>query len=823
MSKVLKEQHSLGSNHLTLQEYYPFMELPHGEHQQNDHTDADVAQKSQTLVASPPSTKYVWGVQKEKVSNEKGIFLQRTLGELNKELEEVHASASIQDETNGKLISIKPLPGSGDMCNWEDSINRVFRRHLSDFREERQNFPSQAKLDILEYLETVRNEHSELHVSTTENTLVIAGQGDVINQVLEKVSKISEEAQITHTDLPLPRKHIKYLHKFCRHDLDSVPSVEYNLDTNTGSISVTANPRGLQAFKQLIDEKTASISEKTMKLTPDCYKLLNSKKGIEKVETVVGPRISRLVYDFEVTTSQEHDGGDVALHHLCFLSTEKEVCREVVKDLKSRVKDRTVNVSQTMLKVCSSQEWQKFVQQFTSEFFVLISVKSHEIVVTGELIALDGIASKILNFLAEQTNIQVRVDFQISEWKVLKDNCSSEIEGVKDQAKTRNVVVVFPRQNTAASTVTVTLRGEPAAVSDIKVQVEMLKPKVHHKLTKVAGVPALMHVLKGMEDKLKVLETNHKAVIEVDIESGENGASDPAEPAGVLPQKLCGATAPDATQVSVFTGDFTRHQHAGTLINFITPTPNVKQGALKLLIDAGGAEVQTDFEDKVSQFMSLNTPQVIKSKHGKLKCMLLLHCVIPPWSGGNQNEAFYLEEALKAALCSIGLHGSLLITPATSLPFKYPPDVFASKVVEVLVNKPVGLHSSDIQAIIYVDELSHASHFEDCLKAQNFQINVSVSQQGPASPNAPQVRKPTIVKASAKAITSPISSFIKVSKGDMLQHQVTTCIHFTELGFGILAWLPFVVSCFLFLCAMMPIERVILHVPFLTIRHLYVM
>jgi len=524
------------------------MKLPYGRHQQNDHTYADVTQKSRTLVTSP-RTRYVWGVQKEKVSNEKGIFLRRTLEELNKKLEEVHASASIQDEVNGKLISVKPLPGSGDMPNWEDSINSIFHSHLSDFREERQNLPSQVKFDYLE------------------------------------------------------------------------------------------------------------------------------------------------------------------------------------------------------------------------------------------------------KFLAEQSDIPVCVEFQISEWRVLRKNCSSEIVGVKNQAKKKNVKVVFPRYNTTASTATITLSGEPAAVSDIKVQVEMLKANVYQKITKIAGVPALMHVLKGMEDELKVLESNHKAVIEVDIESGENGASGPA---GILPQKLCGATAPDATQVSVFAGDFTQHQHVGTLINFITPLPNVKQGTMKLLIDAGRAELQTDFEDKVSQFVSLNPPQVIKSKHGKLKCMQLLHCVIPPWSGGNQNETFFLEQALKAVLGIIRFHGSLLITPATSLPFKYPPDVFASKVVEVLVNKPVGIHSSDIQAIIYVDELSHASHFEECLKAQNFQINVSVSQQGLANPNAPQVRKPTIVKASTKAITNPFSSFIKVSRGDMLQHQVTTYMHFTELATSIVPWLPFVVSCFLF-------------------------
>jgi len=245
--------------------------------------------------------------------------------------------------------------------------------------------------------------------------------------------------------------------------------------------------------------------------------------------------------------------------------------------------------------------------------------------VTGEAIVIGDIGEKIQKFLSEQTNIEIRVEFQISEWRVLKGNCSNEISGIKDQARSRNVGVIFPRPESAVSTVTVIIRGEHAAVSDIKVQVEMLKNNVYKKTTKVAGVPALMHVLKGMEDRLKVLETNHKVVIEVDVESGENGGTGSTQPTGDFPRKVCGATAPDATRVSVFTGDFTQQQHVGTFINFITPNPDVQQGHLKLLIEVGGAEVQSDFQEKISQVYGPQ-PSTWCLKQG----MVRLKCMQPP-------------------------------------------------------------------------------------------------------------------------------------------------------------------------------------------------
>ena len=52
---------------------------------------------------------------------------------------------------------------------------------FTDFKEEKQLFTKEAKLEILEYLETVRNDYPDLYVSTSGNTLVIAGNSDVVD------------------------------------------------------------------------------------------------------------------------------------------------------------------------------------------------------------------------------------------------------------------------------------------------------------------------------------------------------------------------------------------------------------------------------------------------------------------------------------------------------------------------------------------------------------------------------------------------------------------------------------------------------------------
>ena len=771
VQKVLSyPQHILGQTPLTIKEYQPFID-PLPTFQAEQFPEESIVQ--QPMVTSSHAVRHIWSAQKQKVSTNQQHFLQNTLSELNEELEPLKASASIKTEASVPHLLVTPLSDAGSIPDWEERVADILHKHFEDFKEAEYSFPSQAKGDVLEYTTNIRNDHPKLYVRPSGNVLTVAGMSDLVDEILEKVADICQSFQVVVTDLEFPRKHILYLTKFCTREMENVsPPVEYyKPDPDSSTITVRANPMALQAFQDLLDAKMQTIHEKTIQLSPEAYKLLFSQKGFEMIETTT--TISRLVYDFEDITTK--DG--TPTHQLCLLSPEKETAKTAATRLKSCTSEKTIHLTQTKLSVCSSADpgWRQFEQKLTKEFFILITVKDDMVVVTGESIALEGpggIPAKIEQFLDEQVCTEDHLQYEVSEWKVIKESLKNELDGVKHQSKLKKVALVPPKES-AASKATFIIKGEPAAVLDIKTQLEMLRKNVHKKETKIRDVAGLVRVLQSMEDRLHILEQNHKAAIEVDVERGDNGATGNFQQTGAFPQRVCVSISPDATRVTVFMGDFTQYPQMGTLINFLTRDPNYKQGKLKSIIEAGGSEVQDDIQSKISQFMMLNYSQVFKSKHGHLGCMQLLHCVVPQWSGGSQNEAFCLEEALQQAFQTSTQFGSVVVTPATSPPFKYPAKIFAEKVIDTLGTSAATGHSSDVH--VFVDDLSQAREFEECLTAKNYQIvNKTPATTAGATATSPTLTSPMkkVRTSTMRAVSSQIDSFITLTRGSMLEHQV---------------------------------------------------
>ena len=703
----------------------------------------------------------MWVPLKRKISPEKQHYLFNTLSKLNTELKGAKAHASIEeDRSDGASMIIKPEQGASELTDWEDKVGGILSDHLASFKDSKSTVPAEAKGEVLEYAMNLRNDHPELYVKPEGDTLVLAGSKELVDEVLERVSEICETFQVVNTSFTLPSKHIKYLMQFCKRDLDTLAGVEYTADSENQVIEVRANPRNVKVFQDLIGEKIRLIQEKSMMLSVDAHVLLNSSHGKERIATTIGTNISSLIYDFEVTST--------GAHQLCVLSPTDELCQRAIDTLTPCVQQKEIPVPQTKVKVCNTPEWKQLEKKLKGEFFIQISVKTESIVITGESIAVAGVATKISEFIQEQTSVRDHVVCQTSEWRVIRENKFKELTAVKDRAKKMNVDIEFPESKVDTDTVKILIWGDHTAVYDVKVQIEMLGSSVQEKVTRISRVPGLIQILKSLEDKLRVLEQTHKVVIEVDIESEDNGTTESAKSVGESSMKVCIATAPDGSKVTVFTGDFTQNL-AGTLVNFVTPDRNYSQGNVMALINAGGRVVQDDLHSKMSQFLVLNPGQTFKSSQGQLKCTQLLHCIVPPWVGGDKNESYFLEEALKHAFRSCTQYGTLLITPVTTQPFSYPVNVFAEKFIDVVSN------SYDVQVMVFAENVSHAKAFEESLKAKNFQI---LSQRGSSSSAVtPQTGKPDAATASvisAKAISGQISSFIFLSQGDMFQQAVSS-------------------------------------------------
>ena len=761
-----QEKHEVDGVFLSAVEYYPFMSIE--EIDRPETLTAPVGPSVQSipkpLPVSPRPIRHAWSSHREQLTKEKCMYVQKTLGKLTTALEMVKANVTVEE--NSYTVVISPVQLSGDISDWDIQVQKILNKHLSSYEEKSLEVPKEAPTEVYLYIMEVTGNQTEVYVYRKDEKLtIIAGRSDLVEEVFEKVSDLCESCQISQREIPLSKKHIRYLEKFCKQDLDSMnPPVQYSLDANSQCVRVTANPQSHAAFLELVQQKSASAVEKSLTLTVEQRNLLLSKT---KIHELLGTTLSHVVYEFEETSV----GDGKVTHVLVFLSSSEVPCKAARKIMKPYLHSVSLQVSPQKIRACSDQKWRALVSKLTDDNFALITVveERKEIIITGDKTLIEDMKKQIEDFLSEHTSVDERVKVDLNVWKVISMNFEKEIEGVKSQAKTKKVIIRWPSRSTNDSGIEIIIRGEPDGVDDIKAQVEMLKVKVHMKEEKVAGVPAVVQVLHSVEDKLHVLETQHKVAIEVSLESGQNGSSDTGE----RPRKVCSATAQDGSRVSIYTGDFTQNNDpVGTIVSFITPNPDVQVGNFRLLSRAGGDEVERDFRSKIAQFMELKPNTVFKTKHGQLRCTQLLHCVLPSWDDGDQqNKTWILEEAIKNILQNASIFGSLLLTPITSMPLQYPAEVFAQKFMDVITNRTASNSSlADIQVAIYVDELSHAEQFQQLLSTNNFQIHTRVPSVGSSSP-APQRQRAAVTKA--KAISSPISSFITLTCGDMLQQQVS--------------------------------------------------
>lgn len=771
VQKVLNESELMyDTTPITAREFYLFLDtLPPAQSQPPPDQIIIPGTEQLPVVASPPPVKHIWGPLKKKMSIDREHFLRHTLPQLNESLQDSSANASMENQGE---VTIKPLSEAGDFHDWEERVSSALDEHFADYKREEHHLPEEARADVLTHTIGISRNHPELFVDSSSDTITLAGRVHLVDHVITEVNDICQAAEVVCTDIKLPPKYVKYLKKFCDRELQKVHQVQYQFHCEEGFITVQANPKALQRFQDRIDQKAKEGFEESVLLALEAYNLLSSTRGRSKIEEAI-PRISNLVYEFEAITP----GDGKYSHQLFFLSPDKQLAREAVKLIEPLTAQRTLPLSKEQLNVCQSTDpgWIDCKEQLTREFFVLITVSSDSVVVTGESIVLDGpnnVVTKIKHFLEEKLSVEDRLDYEVSEWRVIKSNMNTKLDAVKKQAQARNVKLVVPKEKLTSKAVFL-IQGEPAAVLDIKTQLDMLRKDVQVKVEKVRDIPGLMLILKSLEDRLQVLETKHQAVIEVDIESGDNGASAKAATSSVVdqPVKVLTATSTQyGTVVTIFMGNFTQVPTAGTIINFLSPDPNYRIGSLKAIIDAGGSDVQREIQTRVDQCFQLRYAQVFKTKHGNLKCSQLIHCIIPIWRGGNDDEAEYFHEALGTALGSSTRFSMTVIMSATMNPFNYPVDVFAKKVAEAVAQ-------SALEVAICIEDLSHADEFEKSLQTMDFVIVNEQLKKLPSAasttttrPHAASVKSPQT--ASVRSISSNLGRFITVTKGSLLDVKV---------------------------------------------------
>ena len=221
--------------------------------------------------------------------------------------------------------------------------------------------------------------------------------------------------------------------------------------------------------------------------------------------------------------------------------------------------------------------------------------------------------------------------------------------------------------------------------------------------------------------------------------------------------KLCSATCPNGVRISVYNGDFTQHSRVDTIVVFLPPHSNSQDDCnLKLLFATGGADLESDFKKRMSQFVKQAPGDLFPCDPGMLQCSQLLCCFVPPWGGSNGNEEYYFLECLSKVLAKPCI--TILFTSVCSNPLNYPAEVFAENVISSITTIPTV--SPDLTVAAYVSEAEHRRAFLTQFKESNCQMPPSV-----ISPSG----------HIAQSISSSISSFITVTQGSLLSQKVITC------------------------------------------------
>ena len=738
---------NLGYSQLVVKEYYPFMRI--------EETDADVRMQpvdAQPIVAAP---KFNWSTRREKLSTGRYSFAKRGLDKLNQMLQPAKAKATLED---GHTLCITPSEEASDVSNWEDNVKELRDEFFDAYFEDVIQIAKEAKADVLSYVFAEDRRPAGVDVSLQGERLTVCGGCDQVQKVLDEINEMMLAAQVSTKDISLLRKHIRFLVKFCSDEMkNTIPAVQYEPLIDQRIIRVTANPIGFEAFKSVVDEQLKLVQEATIDLSLSLYQLLSSARGEAKIAEVVGIEMPKIVYDFEETQDD---------YILCILSQDKESCRSVRKQLGPYTQSKEIEVNQQKIRACTDQKWRELDHNLTAEHFVVISVHPEKrlIVVEGEAIVLDDIIKRIEKFLRDHTSVEEQAKMDANVWNVINSNFSAEINALDSDAKSRHVAIMWPKSTSRQEPSTIIIRGEPKDVDDFKVRVQMLGMKVCQKEAKISKVPALVHVLGSMDDRINVLRTQNKASIELHF---EKGADDDSQATGELPRKLCSATASSGSRVNVYMGDFTQNQPVTAILNFVSLDPHINIGTLQLLASTAGQEMQDDFKQKLGQLLVRKPGLIFQTKHGQLKCSQLLHCFLPPWDqSASATGIQHLEEGLKSFLRNAGPNSSVLITPFTSKPLEYPVEVFSEKLLEVCSNQ-------DIQVTVYVDEIEQARVFEELLTDKKFILHIQVPAGQVPKPTT-SLRSPVSSLTSARAISNPIKSFISLTHGDMLKQQVRT-------------------------------------------------
>ena len=730
---------------LTMSEYYDFMSL---DDEDGSNQPEECVEQKQVLDEVPLDLKTL-----------ETHWLQVTLDELNNRLNPLKAKCSVNktSSTDRPRVLITPQDGAEAVINWEAEIRKVMEEYLSCFFEVNFEFPMSLQHDIISRIQ----QRSDINLlwKLIDGGILLYGHKSTVSDLHSDLKYFIEEVQVESEEKEYPKRHVKLLSLHCQHKLD-IDQVKYcDLSHDAGKIIVKGTLLGRNTFWKIVDHETNNLYEKKLSLSPELFDLFRTTKGIRKIEELMGMSIATVVYCLE------RDADDICyIHFLC--SSIGDGNR--LKDIKTRFKvflgNDLVPVDSTKIRFCRDVKWNKLVEMLEREYFVSIVVDqpSNLVKIAGEKIIVGNIRDTLENHLLDISSVEEQLVFDYFNWKIMFNDLKHKVDAIM-QDFGKNIKMFTPSKvdDLQCKPVSITLQGDPNAVDDAKVRLQLLEKEVFHLQEKIGNIPAAHRLITRMEDKINILEHNYSACIDVKFIDEDTSQSKTSATKSNHPAKVGGAILSSEVRVSLYSGNFTKHPNVQTVIVFVRNGPDDADASLKLIFESlNGAALQDEFYSKINKAVHLSYGNLLKMDTvDGLECNELYYAIIPCWEGGNKNEEYYLEECLLAIHSHLNPSSTILLSSICSKPLLYPANVFAKKVVSCFSSLSYNL--SDLTVAAYISGVSDAKEFY-----QHFN-NPKTRCRSATLVSQPQI------KDSGKTINNPINSFISLIKGNLLDQQVS--------------------------------------------------
>ncbi|XP_068724841.1 protein mono-ADP-ribosyltransferase PARP14-like [Montipora capricornis] len=673
VESVIRKEHKLEGNKLTVMAYYPFLHNTMKE-------KADIQLDSDVLK-----------------------FIQRNH---DSELQEVSKELKIQIEHSKKpqspvIISISPADNKKDSNQSWDGRVEDLKNFLNNFQKSHLDIPSEIFDEIVKRRKEDGSSYGSSDFLITfddhRRLVEVTGKRPCVDAEMHKIKELSIAVK---EDRELMKTVVEVVE-------DNIPESRLKLLEMSGICEKLQNDH--QHLTILVD----SIGQKLFLKGPRCllqevkveiFKFIS--KIVDKTTEIPGklvdvlrkPEVSRFMLDL----LKEKGIGAVLLYDQSQVSNEVTVvgvdstnAKHAEKILLDAVRERSLRLTPENAALIQSSLWRNFKSSLSPNCMVQVSedISCSTVWTSGIASYVDECFQKITDFLERNTILRKTIQTECGITMFLSEVWKTKIEEIKKKFADYSIDM-----RTAPNREGVEVSGTEAGLQKCLPEVDVLIHSIQKRSLQVdkPGMKKFFTKEKG-KSILKNTAAKHRCIIitkeHAEDEIAPHHSMNEEEVLGSMQELVCSYVTKQGKKISVLKGDITK-ENVDVIVNAANGELQHIGGLAAAIVQAGGKEIQDECANYIRDNGPLLEGQIMVSTGGRLTCKKVIHAVGPRWNfeadrlvrGGDETkQERYLKYAVTKSLEEAMKYKSIAIPAISSGVFGFPRDLCAKVIMDALL------------------------------------------------------------------------------------------------------------------------------------------